>query len=111
MPNVEQHAVKKIRPRAGRPTRERAQQRHQELLDQALEQFLQKGYVMTTMDAIAASVGMTKPTIYALYQDKDALFAATVRRAVERWIVPAEALDTLDRDDLEGTLTRWRASA
>ena len=32
------------RPGAGRPTRAQAEQRHQELLDRALEMFLEKGY-------------------------------------------------------------------
>src|SRR3546814_7732918 len=37
--------------------------------------------------------------------DKNALFGAAVQRAIERWIIPAEVLDALDPDDLEGTLT------
>src|SRR3546814_13262293 len=60
---------------------------------------------MTTIDAIAAAVGMTKRTVYTRYPDKNALFGAAVQRAIERWIIPAEVLDALDPDDLEGTLT------
>ncbi|MDB5968608.1 MAG: TetR family transcriptional regulator [Hydrocarboniphaga sp.] len=59
---------------------------------------------MTTIEAIAVAVGMTKRTVYSQYADKKALFAATVQRAIERWIVPVEALHALDCDDLEGTL-------
>jgi TetR/AcrR family transcriptional repressor of mexJK operon len=98
-------AARKTRLNVGRPTRAHALLRHEQLLDEALEQFLEKGFVMTTMDTIAASVGMTKRTVYSRYPDKKALFAATVQRAIERWIVPVEALRVLDRDDLEGTLT------
>jgi TetR/AcrR family transcriptional repressor of mexJK operon len=98
-------AARKTRSNVGRPTREQALLRHEELLDEALEQFLEKGFVMTTVDAIAVSVGMTKRTVYSRYPDKKALFAATVQRAIERWIVPVETLSALDCDDLEGTLT------
>lgn len=94
----------KTRPAAGRPTREQAEQRHAELLDRALELFLEKGYELATIDAIAASVGMTKRTVYGLYVDKTALFKATIQRAIERWIVPIETLRAAETDNLEATL-------
>jgi len=100
-----QRLVRRTRPGGGRPTREQARLRHEELLDEALEQFLDKGFVMTTIEAIAVAVGMTKRTVYSRYADKKLLFAATVQRAIERWIVPIEALQVLDIDDLQGTLT------
>jgi AcrR family transcriptional regulator len=92
------------RPGAGRPTREQAEQRHEELLDRALELFLEKGFELVTMDAIAASVGMTKRTMYARYDDKSALFRAAVQRAIDRWVVPTEILKNAETDDLEATL-------
>lgn len=92
------------RPGAGRPTREQAEQRHTELLDLALELFLEKGFELVTIDAVAAEVGMTKRTVYGLYEDKRALFKAAVQRAIERWIVPVEALQAVESDDLEATL-------
>lgn len=94
----------RTRPGAGRPTREQAELRHEELLDRALELFLEKGFELVTMDAIAASVGMTKRTMYARYADKSALFKASVQRAIDRWIVPVEALQKAENDDLEATL-------
>ena len=92
------------RPKAGRPTREQARQRHEELLDCALDVFLANGFERSTMDAIAASTGMAKRTIYGLYPDKAALFRAAVQRAVDRWIVPVETLYAVETDDLEETL-------
>lgn len=92
------------RPRPGRPSREQARLRQEELLDRALEIFLDHGFEMTTIDAIAADVGMTKRTVYSRYEDKKALFRATVERAVERWIVPVERLHAAETDDLEETL-------
>lgn len=92
------------RPGAGRPTREQAKARQEELLERALDMFLDKGYELVTMEAIAAAVGMTKRTIYARYADKSALFKAVVQRAIERFIVPIERLQAAESDDLEATL-------
>jgi TetR/AcrR family transcriptional regulator, mexJK operon transcriptional repressor len=95
----------KRRPGAGRPTREQAELRHEELLDRALDLFLRKGFEVTTIEAIAASLGMAKRSVYARYQSKAALFRAAVQRAIEQWIVPIEALRKAESDDLEATLT------
>jgi AcrR family transcriptional regulator len=89
---------------SGRPTKQQAEQRHEQLLDRALEMFLEKGFELTTIDAIAASINMTKRTIYSRYQDKRALFKATVQRAVDQWIIPVEVLRAADTGDLETTL-------
>lgn len=89
---------------AGRPTREQAERRHEELLDRALELFLEKGFELATIEAIAVSVGMTKRTVYARYEDKRALFKAAVQRAIEQWIVPLSALRAVESEDLEATL-------
>lgn len=92
------------RPRAGRPTREQAAQRHRELLECALEVFLANGFERSSIDAIAASAGMAKRTIYARYPDKAALFEAAVQRAVDAWIIPVDAMRAAETDDLEDTL-------
>jgi TetR/AcrR family transcriptional regulator, mexJK operon transcriptional repressor len=93
------------RPGAGRPTRDQAEARHRELLDTALDIFLDRGFEQTTMEGVAAAVGMTKRTVYARYPDKAALFIATVQRAIERLIVTDATLAALDTGDLEATLT------
>lgn len=90
--------------RAGRPTREQALRRGEELLDCALEVFLDRGYDHATIDGIAATAGMAKRTIYARYADKESLFRAAVERAIDRWVVPVEDLHALDTGDLEETL-------
>ena len=101
------------RPRAGRPTREQAQARLAELLDTALDLFLAKGFEQTTVEAVAAAVGMTKRTVYARFPDKAALFKAAVRRAIERTRTSPEALAALDSGELETTLVafaQWRVA-
>jgi TetR/AcrR family transcriptional regulator, mexJK operon transcriptional repressor len=56
------------------------------------------------MEEIAVQVGMSKRTVYARYADKGSLFKAAVRRAIERYTVPREALEKIATDDLEKTL-------
>jgi TetR/AcrR family transcriptional regulator, mexJK operon transcriptional repressor len=88
----------------GRPTREYARQRQEDLLERALEMFAEHGFEQTTIDAIAASMNMTKRTIYTRYKDKSELFEAAVKRSIERWFIPPEVLRSADTGDLESTL-------
>jgi len=80
--------------------------RHVELLDSALDLFSENGYQHTTMDDIAASLGMAKRTIYSHYGDKKALFKAVLQRAIDAWIIPTERLRSAETDDLDETLVR-----
>ena len=87
------------RRRPGRPTLS-----NEELLDCALDLFLENGFERTSIDAIAAAAGMAKRTIYARYEDKTSLFKAALQRAIAVWIVPVDALDRADTGSLEDTL-------
>ncbi len=49
-------------------------ERRTSALDAALTVFSGKGYAATTMDAIAAEAGLTKPTLYQYFPSKDDLF-------------------------------------
>jgi TetR/AcrR family transcriptional repressor of mexJK operon len=91
----------KLRQGPGRPTLS-----NEELLDKALDLFLEKGFERTTIDAITASAGMAKRTVYLRYSDKTALFKAALQRAIEDWIVPVERLRAAESDDVEETLLR-----
>jgi AcrR family transcriptional regulator len=91
----------KLRQGPGRPTLS-----NEELLDKALDLFLEKGFERTTIDAITASAGMAKRTVYLRYSDKTALFKAALQRAIEDWIVPVERLRAAESDDVEDTLLR-----
>jgi TetR/AcrR family transcriptional regulator, mexJK operon transcriptional repressor len=44
------------------------------ILKAAIELFLQRGYLATTMDEVARLAGVTKQTVYAHYQSKEQLF-------------------------------------
>jgi AcrR family transcriptional regulator len=93
------------RGRPGRPPRHQAEQRRGELLDHALQVFLDRGYEGATVDLIAAAASASKRTIYAHYEDKAALFRAAVLRAIEEYARQAEKLSFIESDDLEETLT------
>ena len=68
---------------------------------------MERGYERTSMDAIAAAAGVTKPVVYACYASKGELFEALVRREEER--VLGEIQDALtaaeDLGDPERTLS------
>lgn len=96
--------VKKHYRGAGRPTQEQAKKRQLQLLERALDMFLKNGYAQTTIADIAASLRMTKRTIYTSFGSKELLFKASVRRAIEKNRVPLEDLQALESDDLETTL-------
>lgn len=91
--------------RIGRPTREESKLRHEELLECALDTFLEHGFEQTTMVEIATAVGMSKRTLYAYYTDKSDLFIAAVGRATDRYTVPIETFKAAETDSLEDTLT------
>lgn len=85
----------------GRPTLS-----NEQLLDQALELFLKNGFERTSIEAIAARAGVAKRTVYLRYGNKESLFKASLKRAIEEWIVPVEELRSHETDDLAETLLR-----
>jgi AcrR family transcriptional regulator len=98
-------AAKAVRARGrGRPRRGQAEQLNEELLRHALDHFLDKGFAGTTLNAITASLGMSKQTVYARYGDKLTLFRAALERAIEEWLVPLRDLRALEGGDVEESL-------
>lgn len=76
------------------------------VLDAAFELFLERGYDGTSMEAVAAAVGVTKPVVYACYPSKEELFKALLRREEERVLAEiTAALPAAAEDDLEAALT------
>ena len=87
------------RRKPGRPTLS-----NEELLDKALDLFLDQGFERTSIDAITAAAGMAKRTVYARYGDKTTLFKAALKRAIDEWIVPVDRLREAEKEGLEDTL-------
>lgn len=65
------------------PTQTRTADKRDKLLDAARELFLRQGLRATRMEAIARAAGVAKPTLYAYFPDKDALFLAIVAQVLD----------------------------
>ena len=70
--------------RCGRPPREHAGQVEERILDAAGRVFLEHGFQGASVDEIADAASAGKPTIYARFPNKQALFAAVVERLVRQ---------------------------
>ena len=68
--------------RTGRPPRELAGEVDARILDAAQQLFLERGLEGASMDEIAALARAGKPTIYARFPGKEALYTAVVMRNV-----------------------------
>ncbi|SDT60339.1 TetR/AcrR family transcriptional regulator [Jiangella sp. DSM 45060] len=69
----------------------RTARKHQAILDAAAQVFLTHGYAGTTIDQIAATAAVSKPTVYAHFGDKQALFTEMVTRTVDEAAEPVHA--------------------
>ncbi len=54
------------------------------ILAGALEVFTAQGYAAASMEKIAKTAGVSKPTLYKYFQDKEGLFSALVQQLTER---------------------------
>jgi AcrR family transcriptional regulator len=70
--------------RYGRPPRELAGQVEERILDAAGRVFLERGFQGASVDEIAEVASAGKPTIYARFPNKQALFSAVIERLVRR---------------------------
>jgi AcrR family transcriptional regulator len=71
------------RPRLGRPPKDLAGDVKVRILDAAQRVFLKRGYQSASLDEIAETAPASKPTIYAHFPGKEALFEAVVARVIE----------------------------
>lgn len=62
-----------------------AETRIASILDAAQQLILKHGLRGTSMEAIARQAGIAKPTLYAYFPDKAAIFAALVERLIGEW--------------------------
>lgn len=100
-------------PEEKRGTRARAahlgpERRRPLVLDTAYALFLEHGYDGTSMDAIAAAAGVSKPVVYDCFSSKEELFSAMLDREEERIMGETRAalLTGGGAADPEGTLIR-----
>lgn len=69
--------------------------RPQELLDAALDLFVERGYAATRLEDVAAQAGVSKGTLYLYFTNKEELFKAVVRENMLP--VLAEAEQSIDQ--------------
>lgn len=69
------------------------QQRADAILDAARELTLETGYEALTMEALAARAGVTKPTLYAHFPNKEAIAVASIVRNIQRGCEGLQRLD------------------
>ena len=60
----------------------RKEEKRRAILDAALAEFLESGFLGAGMDRVAARAGASKVTVYAHFADKQALFGAVCVRAI-----------------------------
>jgi AcrR family transcriptional regulator len=78
---TKEHDLK--RPRPGRPPKEQAGDVKTRILDAAQRIFLKRGYQSASLDEIAEVAPASKPTIYAHFDGKEALFESVVARVLD----------------------------
>jgi TetR/AcrR family transcriptional regulator, mexJK operon transcriptional repressor len=87
----------------------RSAQKRRAILDAATEVFLQKGYLASNMDEIAALAAVSKQTVYKNFPSKETLFVEIVRsvtnRAADR--VHGEMPDLAKGEDIAEYLRRY----
>jgi AcrR family transcriptional regulator len=82
------------------------ERRRPQVLDAALELFLERGYDGASMQAVAEGAGVTKPVVYACFPSKEELFRALLRREEDRILGEIQgAFAEADLADPERTLT------
>jgi TetR/AcrR family transcriptional repressor of mexJK operon len=70
-------ANKPLRPR-GRPRAASEEARREQIIESALDVFLELGYAGTTTDIVAARCGISKRTLYEVFSSKTELFQAVI---------------------------------
>jgi AcrR family transcriptional regulator len=87
----------------------RSAQKRRAILDAATEVFLQKGYLATNMDEIAALAAVSKQTVYKNFPGKETLFVEIVssvtNRASDR--IHSEMPDLVEGEDVAEYLRRY----
>jgi AcrR family transcriptional regulator len=94
------------------PVRQRRKEaRPQELLDAALELFVEKGFAATRAEEVALRAGVSKGTLYLYYESKEELLKAVIRERLSSEI-EAGAQELRQHkgpcaDVLRGMLAKW----
>jgi AcrR family transcriptional regulator len=85
--------------------------RPSEILDAALDLFVERGFAATRLDDVAQRAGVSKGTVYLYFDSKEALFKAVIRSGIVRAIEEAEQrvdrFEGASADLLRTLVTGW----
>jgi len=90
-PAVRKRPARRNSVRAGRPPKELAGAVEERILEAARKVFLERGFDGASIDEIAETARSGKPTIYARFAGKEALFTAVVTQTVAANVAQVEA--------------------
>ena len=96
----------KRRPRGPRWER-RKDSRPSELLEAALEIFVERGFAAARLEDVAAKAGVSKGTLYLYYANKEELFKAVVRRSIAPLIAETREIIEHSEQDSEALLGQF----
>ncbi len=77
-----------------RPGRPKSDAKRRDILGAAGELFTARGYRETSMDAIAASAGVSKQTVYSHFDNKEELLRACVNDKIEEYDLDMSGVST-----------------
>lgn len=91
----------------------RKQARPGELLDAALDLFVEKGFAATRVEEVARRAGVSKGTLFLYFSSKEELFKAVVRHNLSgqfpQWSAQLEKFEGSTPDMLRAFMTTWWA--
>ncbi len=89
----------------------RKEARPGELLEAALDLFVEKGFAATRAEEVAARAGVSKGTLFLYFQSKEELFKAVVRENISgrftEWNAEFEAFEGNSQEMLAYCMTIW----
>lgn len=87
-----------------RPSGPRSRSKRAAILDAAAVNFAESGYERASIEAIAAAAGVSKPTVYSHFGNKEQLFRESIAQSAEQ--VNAESLRAIR--ELDPLCRQWR---
>ncbi|MDZ8260381.1 TetR/AcrR family transcriptional regulator [Nostoc sp. ChiQUE01b] len=73
-----------VRIKAGEVDRDNSIDKVEQILQGAMQEFLQHGYAGTSMDRVAVAANVSKATVYSHFQDKEGLFKVLIEQLASK---------------------------
>ncbi len=79
--------------------------KRQKMLDAAMTIFARQGYTGASLDAIASEAGVSKPTLYQYFGNKEKLFEAVLQQAADQILMPFT--DSAESTSMVADMLNW----